>query len=150
MDVSHISGVQLEELQATGTDGDVVADLNLLIPQLSGSAEPLTEEWLREVLDSGTRIFTAWHESHIIGTVLLCTMKILVAQKDWIEDVVVESEYQRRGIASQLMDMAEAASREGKAKSINLTSKPERHGARTMYGERGYVERDTTVFRLPL
>lgn len=125
-----------------------VADINHLLPQLSSSTLPCTEDWLDCMFDSGTRLFVALDQDRIVGTVLLVKMVILVGQKDWIEDVIVDEEYRRRGIAGALMDMAEAASREGLAKSINLTSNPDRGGARQMYGNRGYQLRGTGVFRL--
>lgn len=123
-------------------------DVNHLLPQLSSSASECTGEWLERMFDSGTRVFAAVAENQIIGTVLLVPMLGLVGQKDWIEDVVVDEQYRRQGISSKLMDMAEQASRERGAKSVNLTSKPDRGGARDMYEGRGYKLRDTGVFRL--
>lgn len=125
-----------------------VADINNLLPQLSSSARPCTEEWLAYMFDSGTRLFVALDGDKIVGTVLLSPMVILVGQKDWIEDVVVDKNYRRQGVAGKLMDRAERESRERGAKSVNLTSNPNRGDARRMYGDRGYVERDTGVFRL--
>lgn len=127
-----------------------VNDINSLLPQLSKSASPLTLERLNELFDNGTRVFVALDGDKIIGTVLLCTMVILVGRKDWIEDVVVDDNYRRRGVATVLMEMAHEVSRARGAKSINLTSKPDRDGARNMYGDMGYVERNTGVFRLEL
>lgn len=125
-----------------------LADINHLLPQLSASASPCTQEWIEYLFDSGTRIFVAIDDERIVGTVLLAPMVILVGQKDWIEDVIVDNDYRRMGIASRLMDMAEQVSRERGAKSINLTSNPDRGGARKMYGDRGYQLRDTGVFRM--
>lgn len=125
-----------------------VDDINILLPQLSSSAQPCTDEWLSGMFDSGTKLFVALDNDKIIGTVLLCTMVILVGRKDWIEDVVVDEKYRRRGIATVFMDMAHSVSRRRDAKSINLTSNPERGGARQMYGDMGYEVRDTGVFRL--
>lgn len=128
-----------------------VDDINRLLPQLSSSTKPLTAGWLCEILSSGTRIFVARAgdgSGRIVGTVLLCSMKILVGQKDWIEDVVVDEAYRGQGIMTKLMDMAEDASRQGPAKSVNLTSNPSRGPARAGYIKRGYELRDTGVFRL--
>lgn len=127
---------------------EFLADINHLLPQLSASARPCTDDWLNYMFDHHTRLFVALDGARIVGTVLLSPMVILVGQKDWIEDVIVDDNYRRQGIASKLMDLAEQASREGGAKSINLTSKPDRGGARQMYGDRGYELRDTGVFRL--
>jgi GNAT superfamily N-acetyltransferase len=127
-----------------------VDDINRLLPQLSSGARPCTEEWLNYVFDNNTRLFVAVDGDRLVGTVLLVPMVILVGQKDWIEDVVVDEDYRQRGIVSVLMDMAEQASRERSAKSINLTSSAHRGSARRVYGKRGYEVRDTDVFRLTL
>ncbi len=128
-------------------DDKLVADINRLLPQLTTSGTELSLEWLQFMLDSGTRIFLATCDGQVIGTVLLTPMVIFTGQKDWIEDVVVDESFRQRGVASRLMDLAEAASRERGAKNINLTSNPARGNARKMYGDRGYVIRDTGVFR---
>lgn len=145
-----LNPIEYMELTSKGNGPDMVRDINRLLPQLSSSAEPVTEQWLDYMFDSGTRLFAALDNGRIVGTVLLAPMVIFVGQKDWIEDVIVDEAYRRRGISSKLMDIAEAASRDGSAKSVNLTSKPDRGGARNMYEDRGYKLRDTGVFRLTL
>jgi GNAT superfamily N-acetyltransferase len=122
-------------------------DLGQLLPQLSPSAKPPTEEQLHQMLMAGTRSFVAKMNTRIIGVVLLCPMVGLVGRKDWIEDVVVDSKYRGHGIARRLMTMAEAASLAGPAKSLNLTSNPTRLDARRLYESLGYELRDTGVFR---
>lgn len=140
--------LQFKELTKEMMRPSNVGDINHLLPQLSSSAQPCTEEWLHSIFDNGTKVFVALDGDRIVGTVLLCTMVILVGRKDWIEDVVVDDNYRRRNIATVLMDMAHTVSRERGAKSINLTSNPDRGGARKMYGDMGYKVRDTGIFRL--
>ena len=135
------------ELQRDMVSRRIVEDINHLLPQLSSSAPKCTPEWLDYVLASGTKIFAAFDGDKLVGTVLLSPMVILVGQKDWIEDVVVDEDYRRMGIASKLMDMAEYVSHSRNANSINLTSSPDRGPARFMYEARGYVLRLTGVFR---
>lgn len=142
--------VQYIELTKELLKPSYVDDINRLLPQLAPDAQPCTTQWMDCVFNSGTRLFVATYNDRIVGTVLLCTMAILVGRKDWIEDVVVDEDYRRRNIASILMEMAHDASRERGAKSVNLTSNPERGGARKMYGDMGYEERNTGVFRLTL
>ncbi|MBW4061330.1 GNAT family N-acetyltransferase [Candidatus Saccharibacteria bacterium] len=137
------------ELIASGVNLTVVADLNRLLPQLSLSAiGPLTRyRIIHEILGSSTRVFAARHRGHIVGIVLLVSAQLLVGQRDRIEDVVVDAEYRRLGISSCLMALAEDASAMGPSPYVDLTSKPERSGARAMYVGRGYVVRNTAVFR---
>ena len=140
--------VRYTELTKSTVTLQFMDDINRLIARLSPGAPPCTAQWLGKMFDSGTRMFVAIAGENIVGTVLLVPMVILVGQKDWVEDVVVDEAYARRGIASKLMDMAEQASRERGATSVNLTSKPHRGAARDMYVNRGYHLRDTGVFRL--
>jgi ribosomal protein S18 acetylase RimI-like enzyme len=125
-----------------------VSDLNHLLPQLSKSAKPLTMWWIIKMLWSGTRVFAAFDNKQIVGVVLLVPTYILVGRKDWIEDVVVSDDYRRLGIGDRLMDEAEAASRLGNPKHINLTSSKERGVARDWYLRRGYkVRLESDLFR---
>ncbi|MEO5949964.1 MAG: GNAT family N-acetyltransferase [Candidatus Saccharimonadales bacterium] len=140
--------LRFQELRRGEVTPKYLADINHLLPQLSSTAVPCNDMWIEEMYDNSTRLFVAIDGDTIVGTVLLVPMVILVGQKDWIEDVVIDEKYRRQGVASALMDMAERASRERGATSINLTSNPDRGGARQMYGERGYMVRDTGVFRL--
>lgn len=142
------SELQFIELTKADITDVMTRDITALLPQLAPGAGPVTTDWLHYLFDSGTRLFAAIDNGKIVGTVLLCRMVILVGQKDWIEDVVVDQHYRGQGIAGRLMDMAEAASRAGRAKSLNLTSSAARTAARSLYEKRGYVRRDSDVFRL--
>jgi GNAT superfamily N-acetyltransferase len=126
----------------------IIGDLNRLLPQLSPDIKPVSSDWVEGMFQHGVRIFVARSLDKVIGVTLLSPMIILAGRKDWIEDVVVDKEFRRRGIASQLMDMAEEASRKSHAKSINLTSSSYRDDARKMYEKRGYKLRDSHLFRL--
>lgn len=154
MDHSHEDKKEAELRYMELTKGMVtpgfLADINNLLLQLSPGVRPCTNEWLNRMFDNGTRLFVTVDVNRIVGMVSLLPVITLGGQKDWIEDVVVDEDYHRLGIASQLMSMAERASRERGAESINLTSNPSREGARRMYTRRGFELRDTGVFRLKL
>lgn len=140
------------EIEHVRAQSSWIDDLNRLLPQLSSSSLPIDDDRLKALQMADTRIFAALAAEndarHIVGVVLLCRTELLVGTKDWIEDVVVDEAYRRRGISSRLMDLAERASFETGAKSLNLTSNPDRGPARKMYEDRGYKLRDTGVFRL--
>lgn len=142
--------IHFEELKSWMVTPTNVAEIDFLLRQLSPTAQPCGLERLKYILDTHARLFVAKENEMIIGTVLLVPMRGLVGQKDWIEDVVVDRAYLRRGIARQLMDMAEQASRQGNATSIHLTSGRHRKAARAMYSNRGYELLETDVFRLTL
>lgn len=140
--------ITFHELSCKDVNEWAAYDLGRLLRQLSSEAPLPTQAWLRYMLDSGTRIFIAMESGKLVGVTLLCQMVGLVGQKDWIEDVVVDLEYRGEGIATKLLEMAKTASRNGPAKSLNLTSNPKRTAARRLYEKLGYYLRDTGVFRL--
>jgi ribosomal protein S18 acetylase RimI-like enzyme len=131
----------------------VVRDINALLPQLSSNAptEGIQADWLEQVFKAGTRVFAVFDGETLIGTVLLCRVLILMGKKFWIEDVVVDKQYRRRGIAEELMKMAIRASKDEGGKKLDLTSKVARKAAHRLYFNLGFGERDeTVVFRLDL
>lgn len=70
----------------------------------------------------------------------------------YIEDVVVDGDYQRQGIAERLTKKLLEVGRYFKLRSINLSSnnKPERMAAHRLYLKLGFEERDSTLFRKKL
>lgn len=147
MTVTATPRIGYRQLRVAQVTQLVVDDLNELLPQLKSAPSTLTAQDVVDILNHGTIIFVATHDARIVGTVLLCSTRILVGRKDWIEDVVVHEGYRRLGIAKHLMEMAHQQSRAHGATSINLTSGPERKNAREMYQDMGYEPKDTTVFR---
>lgn len=145
--MSERSEIHYTELTRDMITPQIVHDLNKLLPQLTATASPVSKSLLRDLLFSGSRLFMAMSDDHVVGTIVLCRTVTLTGFKDWIEDVIVDTNHQRRGIGDHLMDMAEDASRQDDGRSINLTSSPHRGNARKMYGRRGYELRETDVFR---
>jgi phosphinothricin acetyltransferase len=136
------------ELMQKEITPQIISDLDHLAPQLTSNPIPITEELLNRIFMSGTRLFAAYDATRLVGVVLLSRVVILIGQKDWIEDVVVDSEYRRLGIASRLLDMAEEASKQRKPeRQLNLTSKTTRSDALKMYSDRGYKIRVVVVLR---
>lgn len=140
--------LRFAELTQNEITPQIIKDLDHLGPQLTANPIPITAKLVQRIFNSGTRIFAAFDADRLVGAVLLCKVIILIGQKDWIEDVVVDAEYRRLGIASRLLDMAEEASRKDKPeRQLNLTSKPSRADAIKMYSDRGYAIRDVVVLR---
>ncbi|MDN5275320.1 MAG: acetyltransferase family [Candidatus Saccharibacteria bacterium] len=148
MTVMPSSVLHYAELTQEEITPQIISNLNHLQPQLTSKPLPLTHEYLDHLFKSGTRLFAAFDAERVVGVALLCKVVMLVGQKDWIEDVVVDSEYRRLGIASHLLDMIEEASRSCKPeRQLNLTSKTTRNDALKMYGDRGYKIQDVVVLR---
>jgi ribosomal protein S18 acetylase RimI-like enzyme len=142
--------VLLEEV--TSVDPGLVNSLRGLIAQLSPRAEPPTEEQVQEILDSpATRLLVArGDDGALAGSLTLVQFRIPTGVGVWIEDVVVDEAARGQGTGEALVRegirLAEAAG----ARSVNLTSRPDRAAANRLYQRLGFEQRETNVYRLEL
>ena len=133
---------------AASVDDDLVAAVGGLIPQLSSSSPPSSKEALaRIVADPGARLFVARDEGRVVGMLTLITFEIPTAVRAWIEDVVVDEVARGQGVAAALVQAAldEAAARG--ARTVDLTSRPDREAANRLYLRMGFETRATNVYR---
>jgi ribosomal protein S18 acetylase RimI-like enzyme len=130
---------------------DRISDIDQLVPlvqqQLSRGA---TADLLRDALLSPTTII--WiaksDSSKVVGTLTLAITNCLTGLRCHIEDVVVDTAWRRQGIAHQLFETALSFAQQTlKARTIDLTSRPDRIAANTLYRKLGFVERDTNTYR---
>ncbi len=129
----------------------LVAAFARLIPQLSDTAAPPSEEMLRCIIASpDTTLFVADDEDSVVGTLTLAIYPAPTGCKAWIEDVVVDTSARGGGIGKALVTQAIATAKERGAHSVNLTSNPSRTAAHKLYAECGFSTYDTTLFRLKL
>ncbi|KAI8065193.1 acyl-CoA N-acyltransferase [Gongronella butleri] len=123
-----------------------VAQLYPLLQQLSSSVTP--DSIPQALAHPGTLIFIARQDETVVGTGSLAWSACLTGVRVHIEDVVISDHFRRQGIASLLMSaMIEHAQQHLHAKSIDLTSRPDRVAANTLYRKLGFVQRDTNVYR---
>jgi ribosomal protein S18 acetylase RimI-like enzyme len=121
-----------------------------LLPQLSSSPPPDSEELARVVADPGSLVFVARLDGQIVGSLTLVLYRIPTGLKAWIEDVVVDEAARGHGIGEQLNRAAlDEAGRRG-AKAVSLTSRASREAANRLYQRIGFVARDTNVYRFDL
>jgi ribosomal protein S18 acetylase RimI-like enzyme len=129
-------------------DSELVTAFDRLIPQLSSSNPPPTSEELVEIVGSeASRLFVARVGGAIVGTLTLVVFRIPTGVRAWIEDVVVDSSARGAGVGERLNRAAvEEANRLG-ARTVDLTSRPNREVANRLYRRLGFVERATNVYR---
>ncbi len=127
---------------------ELVAAFERLIPQLSSSNPPPTVEELAEIVGSeASRVFVARVGGVIVGTLTLVVFRIPTGVRAWIEDVVVDSSARGAGVGERLNRAAvDEANRLG-ARTVDLTSRPNREAANRLYRRLGFVERATNVYR---
>ena len=121
----------------------------VLIPQLSSSSNPPTEEALQRIIESDSaQILIAEDENGgILGTMTLIIFQIPTGIRAWIEDVVVDSSVRGKGIGKKLNLAALELAKQAGAKTVDLTSRPARQEANQLYRSIGFVERETNVYR---
>jgi ribosomal protein S18 acetylase RimI-like enzyme len=133
---------------AASVDADLVAAVTALLPQLSRSAPPPTREQLaRIVADSATTLFVAEDDGRIVGTLTLAAFEIPTGRRAWIEDVVTDAAARGKGVASSLVKAALAHATEIGARTVDLTSRPDREDANRLYVQLGFEQRITNVYR---
>ena len=130
----------------------ILKAVNRLLPQLDREAEPMTEERFRAVLRSeATHFFIAETDDKVIAGMLSAVVyNIPTGTKFWIEDVVVDESYRGKGIGKDLMKCAIDFARSKGARSVDLTSRPDRVAANKLYQDLGFVLRETNVYRYSL
>ncbi len=138
--------VQVEVLSEV--TGEVVAAFERLLPQLSGSAEPLSPEALNQIVScSSNRVLVGRGPDGIVGTLTLVMFPIPSGLRARIEDVVVDEAARGQGIGALLTLEAMRLARDAGARTVDLTSRPPRAAANRLYQRLGFQLRDSQVYR---
>ena len=129
----------------------LLEQVNHLLGQLSSSANPLIAKDLRSILESdASRLLIAKNAEVVVGMLTLMIFRIPTGLRGLIEDVVVRESVRRKGIGALLIQSAiNIAEAEG-ARTLDLTSRPERHAANQLYEKLGFSKRDSNVYRMRL
>lgn len=125
-----------------------------LIPQLTLNSTPPSMKELHAMFRSqNTIIFIARDEeknNRIIGSATLGLFQSPTGRHGWIEDVIVDGEFRRRGIGKALTLACLKKAIELGLKEVNLTSRPSREAANQLYQSIGFELRETNVYRFGL
>ena len=82
------------------------------------------------------------------GMLTLAWYDVPSGRKAWIEDVVVDAAYRRRGAGRGLVEAAVAHAAALGAERLSLTSNPSRTAAHALYFASGFEKSETAVFAL--
>jgi GNAT superfamily N-acetyltransferase len=141
----------IEVRVAASVDADLVSAVTALLPQLSRSAPPPTHEQLaRIVADPATTLFLAEDDGRIVGTLTLAAFEIPTGRRAWIEDVVTDAAARGKGVGSALVNAALEHAAAFGARTVDLTSRPDRADANRLYVTLGFEQRSTNVYRRTL
>lgn len=141
----------IEVSVATEATDEVVAAFSRLLPQLSGSAQPLSRQTIAEIIAAPCNTVLLARDrasgSRVVGALTLVVFRIPSAVRAWIEDVVVDAEARGSGVGELLTREAVRLALARGAQTIDLTSRPSREAARRLYEKVGFRLRDTGVYR---
>jgi ribosomal protein S18 acetylase RimI-like enzyme len=120
-----------------------------LIPQLSSSPPPGPEELADIVASPSSILFVARAaDGAIVGSLTLAVFRVPTGQRAWIEDVVVDETARGAGAGEALVMAAVTRAQACGARSVDLTSRPNREAANRLYQRLGFEPRTTNVYRM--
>ncbi|MFG2625046.1 GNAT family N-acetyltransferase [Streptomyces sp. NPDC048473] len=130
---------------------EIVAAFGRLLPQLSSTARPLDHQAVDRLVRCETNtVLVARTAGGVVGTLTLLLLPVPTGLRARIEDVVVDTEARGQGIAALLTQEALALAREAGARTVDLTSRPDRAAANRLYERLGFRARESTVYRFPV
>jgi ribosomal protein S18 acetylase RimI-like enzyme len=135
--------------EATGVDDELVDAFASLVPQLSRSAPTPGRAELEEIVRSPATVLLVARDlaDRIVGSLTLVVFRIPTGVRAWIEDVVVDERLRGGGIGKALVTAALRRAEQAGARTVDLTSRPEREDANGLYVRMGFAERTTNVYR---
>lgn len=138
----------MEVIEVTSYSADVASVLQRLLPQLSKSAAPPSEELTRRIVESdSSRLLLAREADVILGMLTIVIFPIPSGVRAWIEDVVVDEAGRGKGVGEALNQHALKLARQEGARTVDLTSRPSREAANRLYQRIGFVPRETNIYR---
>jgi ribosomal protein S18 acetylase RimI-like enzyme len=143
--------INIEQLKTFSPD--ILVSVNNLLRQLNPDLETLTDEAMRDIIGNQSNYLLVARESDnnkIVGMLTVAVCSLPEGEKAWIEDLVVDSQYRGKGIATKLIDCAIEKAKTNGVKSVNLTSRPEKEAANKLYVKLSFEKRDTNVYRKDL
>ena len=130
----------------------LVAEIELLVRQLSTSAVSPSLENVRQVVQSpAIKLFVARDASErAVGMLTLVIFRVPTGLRAMIEDVVVDVLARGKGVGKALTEAAIEEARMLGARTIDLTSRPSREAANRLYQNLGFERRETNVYRFTI
>ncbi len=140
--------------EATEVTDELMAAVELLMPQLSPTATPPTRAEMDVILASpGNAVFIARdpdRDNDVVGMATLAMFRTPTGLHAWIEDVVVDENSRGKGFGAALTQACIQAAAQAGAHGVNLTSRPARQVANHLYQRMGFARRETNVYYYPL
>ena len=131
--------------------GELVDAFGRLLPQLSSTAEPLDVERVDRIVTCyANTVLVARTSEAIVGILTLVLLPLPTGLRARIEDVVVDGAARGRGVAGLLTQEALRIAEKAGARTVDLTSRPDRAAANRLYERLGFQARQSRVYRFPV
>ena len=127
----------------------LVSSIQRMLPQLSPLAAGLNHDELAQIVSAPCCTLFMAHDvdrDEMVGTITLVVFRGLTGIKARIEDVVVDKRARGQGIGTALIQKALDHAASLQARTVELTSRPSRTVANSLYRRLGFVQRDTNVY----
>lgn len=130
-------------------DASLVDAMARLVPQLSSSAPAPDAEALATLVGSPATTLLVARDAGgtVVGSLTLAVFRIPTGVRAWIEDVVVDGTSRGAGVGAALVRAALDAAAAAGARTVDLTSRPDREAANRLYLRLGFERRTTNVYR---
>lgn len=118
---------------------------------MSSTAKPLGYDAIDRMVncDANTLLVARTPEA-IVGTLTLVLLPLPSGLRARVEDVVVDGAARGQGVAGLLTQEALRIAREVGARTVDLTSRPDREAANRLYERLGFQVRQSTVYRFQI
>jgi ribosomal protein S18 acetylase RimI-like enzyme len=141
--------MSIEIQEVTQLTDELVDSIQRMLPQLSPLAAELNHDELAQIVSAPCCTLFAAHDAsqgEMVGTLILVVFRGLTGIKARIEDVVVDKRARGQGIGTALIQKALTHAASLQVHTIELTSRPSRTTANSLYQRLGFVQRDTNVY----
>jgi ribosomal protein S18 acetylase RimI-like enzyme len=129
---------------------ELLEALNRLIPELGvHKASPTREELTALIKSESSTLWVAKYPDEtgvIAGMLTIVVYQVPTGMRSIVEDVVVDPNFRRRGIAEALLRSAIEFARDAGANGVALTSNPKREAANKLYQAMGFEIRETNSY----
>ena len=139
--------------EVTTFSSEIADAVRRLARQIGNNSQPLADEDLQEIIDSPSSYLYLARDTNtgqVAGMVMVSVYRIPYTKKAYIDDLIVDESFRKRGIATQLMQTAVAIAKEKNAAYVDFTSRPRRAAGNTLYEKMGFKQRETNVYRLTI
>jgi ribosomal protein S18 acetylase RimI-like enzyme len=137
--------------QAKDFSKDLATAVQYLATQAGENYQLLTDQDVREMVQN-PQSFVARHipSGKIVGMAFLMIYRIPYAKKAYLDDLVVDENFRKRGLATQLLESAIDIAKRHKVSYVMLTATKTRLAGNSLYEKLGFQLRNSNAYRLYL